>query len=396
MPSTSHRHVEHFANVIGPRGSTTPQEAAAHDYCQATLEALGYTVRRDTFTSITSGWQPFALALGLMLLAVGLFVGLGRGPNAQAGALAAAVLGLVVVVSFFLAATHRLSPLPWLLPMAPSQNVWAVAEPRGERRQRVVVTGHVDTARHALAMQSPLLWQIFQVLTTLTGLAFIALPVLFIWGIVTPDPLPRAIALYLIPLLLIGLVFTLQPDLTPFVVGANDNATGAAAVLALAERLRQEPLEHTEVILVNTGCEEVGCTGLADWIERHAPHEAAGARYLVLDNIGGRHSLVNYVLSETVIVPVKSDPGLVALAEAVARAHPDLGAQPFHYRGLFSELSIAAVHGQKALGLLDFDPRTKMPPHFHTKRDNMDNIDPDVLERSERFAWAILQKIDAG
>jgi hypothetical protein len=149
------------------------------------------------------------------------------------------------------------------------------------------------------------------------------------------------------------------------------------------------------VFLINTGCEEVGCTGLADWLDRHAAHEAAGASYLVLDNIGGRGSPVNYVLDETVLLPIKSDAGLVALAEQVAREQPELGAQPFHYRGLFSELSIAAAHGQKALGLLNFDPVTKMPPNFHTARDTMANIDPAVLEKSERFAWALLQKIDA-
>jgi hypothetical protein len=37
-----------------------------------------------------------------------------------------------------------------------------------------------------------------------------------------------------------------------------------------------------------------------------------------------------------------------------------------------------------------------MPPNFHTVRDNMDNVDPQLLERSEQFAWAILQKIDHG
>jgi hypothetical protein len=120
-----------------------------------------------------------------------------------------------------------------------------------------------------------------------------------------------------------------------------------------------------------------------------------GASYLALDNIGGQGSLVNYVLDETVLLPIKSDPSLVALAAQVAREHPQLGAQPFHYRGLFSELSIATVHGQKALGLLNFDPVTKMPPNFHTARDNMSNIDPAVLEKSEQFAWALLQKIDA-
>jgi len=390
------RHVEHFANVIGPRGSCTPQERAAHDYCQATLEGLGYAVRRDEFRSVTSGWRPFALALGLMLLAVLLFVGLGRGPNAQMGGLAAAALGLVVVGAFFLNTLHRANPLLWLLPVAPSQNVWAVAEPRGEARRTVVVTGHVDTARHALAMQSPLLWQVFQVLTLLTGLALVVLVGLFVWGIFTPDALPRSLALYVSIVLVAGLVFTFQPDLTPFVVGANDNATGAGAVLALAERLKAEPLEHTQVYLVNTGCEEVGCTGLADWIDRHAGGEAAGASYLVLDNIGGQGSLVNYVLDETVLVPFRADAGLVAVAEQVAREQPDLGAQPFHYRGLFSELSIASVHGQKALGLLNFDPRTKMPPNFHTARDTMSNIDPLLLARSEQFAWAILQKLDQG
>jgi Zn-dependent M28 family amino/carboxypeptidase len=184
--------------------------------------------------------------------------------------------------------------------------------------------------------------------------------------------------------------------LTPFVPGANDNATGAAAVLALAERLRAEPLANTTVFLVNTGCEEVGCWGLKDWITRHAKKEAAGASYLVLDNIGGRGSEVNYVVDERILLPVRADAGLVALAERVARENPALGAKPWHYQGLDSELSAATVYGQKALGLLNFDPKTGMPPNFHTAKDDMGNIDPAVLDRSEQFLWAILQAMDGG
>ena len=104
---------------------------------------------------------------------------------------------------------------------------------------------------------------------------------------------------------------------------------------------------------------------------------------------------VNYVVDETILLPVKADPYLVELAEEVAKDNPTLGARPFHYRGLYSELSLASVHGEMALGLLDFDPRTKMPPNFHTARDDMNNIDPAVLERSEQFAWALLKKIDS-
>ncbi len=394
MSETTLRHIEYFTNTLGPRGSTTPQEAAAHDYCQQTLEGLGYTVQREAFGSPTSGWHPYALASGLMLLAIALFALLGRGENAQMGALAAAGLGALTTTAFLMQITHRDNPLNWFLPVERSQNVWVLAAPSGETRRRVVVTGHVDTHRTALAMQSPALWQIFQLLTTLVGIANVALVAVFVWGLVTPDPLPRTITLWTGMVYLLALVFTLQPDTAPYVAGANDNASGAAAVLTLAERLKAEPLAHTAVFLVNTGCEEVACFGLLDWIKRHAASDALDARYLVLDNIGGRGSDVNYVLDETVLIPVRSDPELVALAERVAQANPALGAKPFHYKGLDSELSLAAIYGQKALGLLNFDPVTKMPPNFHTVRDNMSNIDPAVLDRSEQFAWALLQALD--
>jgi hypothetical protein len=57
-------------------------------------------------------------------------------------------------------------------------------------------------------------------------------------------------------------------------------------------------------------------------------------------------------------------------------------------------MSICARYGQKVLGLLSFDPKTKMPPLFHTVRDDFNNVDPDILDKSERLAWGIMQKID--
>ncbi len=394
MSEITLRHIEHFTNTIGPRGSATPKEAEAHDYCQATLEGLGYEVHRESFLSPTSGWQPYALAQGALLVAIVLFVLLGLGPDPRTGALAALALALIVSASFYLHITHRPSPLLWFVPSDRSQNVWAVARPTGEEHQRVVLTGHVDTHRAALAMQSTGLWQAFQILTRLVGAANLALLAVFIWGLFSPDALPRTIALILGIIPALGLVFTLQPDFAPYVKGANDNASGAAAVLAFAERLKAAPLAHTAVYLVNTGCEEVGGFGISDWIERHADDDAPDASYLVLDNIGGKGADLNYVVDETILLPVTADPDLVALAEEVAAAHPELGAKPFHYRGLYSELSVATVAGQMALGLLNFDPRTKTPPHFHTARDDMSNIDPAVLERSEQFAWALLMALD--
>jgi hypothetical protein len=395
MSDTALKHVEYLTNTVGPRGSATPEEKKAHEYCKAALEQLGYEAHWEEYNSATSGWWPFALAFGLMALAVAIFYFTGRSLNAQMGAMAASIIALVAAGSFFLQLLKYDNPLRWFLPVAKSQNVWAAARPTGEVKKRVVITGHVDTHRTALAMQSVGLWRLFQVLTNLAGVALVALLALFIYGIFSLEVFLRDIALYISTVLAAGLVFTLQPDFTPYVKGGNDNATGAAAVLALAERLKNEPLKNTEVFLVNTGCEEVHHYGLADWIKRHAGADAPGASYLVLDNIGGKNSELNYVVEEILMFPQKSDPELIRVAETVANENAGLPAKPFSYRGLDSELSTCVHYGQKALGLLNFDPKTGMPPLFHTARDDFDNVDPELLDKSERFAWAILQKIDA-
>ncbi|MEK7326595.1 MAG: M28 family peptidase [Chloroflexota bacterium] len=395
MSDTALKHVDYLTNTIGPRGSTTPEEKKAHEYCKATFEQLDYEAHWEEYNSATSGWHPFALAFGMMALAAIIFYFTGRSLNAQMGALAASIIALVAAGSFFLQLLKYDNPLRWFLPVAKSQNVWAVAKPTGEVKKRIVVTGHVDTHRTALAMQSVGLWRLFQVLTNLAGVVLLVLLALFIYGIFNPDLFLRDIALYVSAVLAAGLVFTLQPDFTPYVKGGNDNATGAAAVLALAERLKREPLANTEVFLVNTGCEEVHHYGLADWIKRHAEADAPGASYLVLDNIGGKNSELNYVIEETLVFPKKADASLIQIAETVAKENPDLPAKPFVYRGLDSELSTCVRYGQKALGLLNFDPKTGMPPYFHTARDDFDNVDPELLDKSERFAWAIMQKIDS-
>jgi hypothetical protein len=394
MSDTALKHVEHFVNTLGPRGSTTEGEKQAHTYSKETLEGLGYETHWEEYTSATSGWLPFTFALGIMLVADLLFFLGSLSQDAQMAALAAAVLAVLAVVSFFLESTHRDNPIRWFVPVAKSQNVWAAAKPTGTVRRRVVVTGHVDTHRVALAMQSPALWQTFQILTTLIAIVNLALTALFIYGIFTPDPLIRQVCLYLGILLVVGLVFTIQPDTQPFVKGANDNATGAAAVLALAEKLKAQPLANTEVYLVNTGCEEVGCYGLADWVKRHAPDDARDADYIVMDNLAGKGAVLNYVTEEAVIMPFKADGRLVTLAQEVSAANPSFAAKPFVYRGLFSEVSVAAALEQKVIGILNFNPTTKMPPLFHTLKDDMENIDPALLDQSEQFTWALLQKID--
>ena len=55
------------------------------------------------------------------------------------------------------------------------------------------------------------------------------------------------------------------------VPGANDNLSGVGVVLALAERLGDQPVEGLRVLLVSTGSEESFSEGMHGFARRHFP-----------------------------------------------------------------------------------------------------------------------------
>jgi len=173
---------------------------------------------------------------------------------------------------------------------------------------------------------------------------------------------------------------------------ANDNATGAGIVLALAERLRREPLRHTEVWALCTGCEEVGAYGAAAFVRRH--RDLGRPIFIVLDTVGGPGSGPCVLVQETMLVPLRSDPELLALAEEVARSCPELGAYRWpNFRGAYTDGAPAVRAGWRVLTLVNLRPDGVLP-HWHQPSDVYENVDPGVVARTEAFVWQLLQAID--
>jgi len=69
--------------------------------------------------------------------------------------------------------------------------------------------------------------------------------------------------------LLQGLIGTLGYWLKGYTNGASDNATGVAAALATADRLRQANLPNLAIEVVLTNAQEVGIIGAYYYVERH-------------------------------------------------------------------------------------------------------------------------------
>jgi acetylornithine deacetylase/succinyl-diaminopimelate desuccinylase-like protein len=77
---------------------------------------------------------------------------------------------------------------------------------------------------------------------------------------------------------------------SPTVPGANDNLSGVAVLVALAELLRERPPVGLRVLLVSCGAEETLQDGIRAFMARHGP-ELPGGRTFVLnyDTVGSPH-----------------------------------------------------------------------------------------------------------
>lgn len=381
------QHVRYLAETIGPRGSTTPKEAEAAQYAEGVLRQAGLEPVTEPFTSARSSWYPYALFLGLLVVSVVIFWIGGR-----TGAVVALLLGLFSIASVLLELAFRSNPFRWILPKGRSQNVWARLPPREQPVQHVVLFGHLDSHRTPLVFSTDRWTRLFGVLIPLGLLSSFILLVLFAIGVFSSVWLWRILSLPFGLFVFFVFLLTLQADLTPFTAGANDNATGAGVVLSLAQSLANQPLRHTMVWCVLSGCEEVGCYG-ADAFARLHRLELSNAMWITLDSVGGNGAGPAYLTKETFLLTSHSDPVLLNLSGQVAAAHPHLGAYPHAFQGAYTEGAIGVMHGFRVLSLVGHR-RDGVLPGWHRPSDVVENVDSDVVDRSQVFVWELLQVID--
>jgi hypothetical protein len=380
------RHIDHLARVIGPRGATTAAEAAAADYVREQFEQLGFNARVETFRSGTSGFRPFAVALAVALVAFALHPVAGR----VSGVVSLAVFALAML-SAILELQLRSGPLALLQPKKLSRNVWTAVQPVDQARRRVAILGHIDSNRTPLMFSQGWTW-LLRVLTPVSILAIIALSALFVRSVAVQTSGAYLIGLIPATVLLLVCAVMAQSDFSPYTAGANDNASGAGLLPAIAADLRTTPLAQTEVWLVATGCEEVGCVGARAFYDIHR-HELRDADVIVVDGIGGSGPC--YVSAEGMPLPRRYDAHLLALAGDIASERPELGAYSGRLAMGYSEGLPALQRGLRALTVWGLTKDGDMP-HWHQASDTIENIDRDALARNFAFIRGLIERIDLG
>ncbi len=385
------KHLHHLAVEIGPRPPTWEGERRAAEYAAQVMRAAGLRdVRLEPFASGRSTYWPYTLAIGAGLLGNLLYL---LKPG-RLSALVAALLNGLGAHGFYAEANFDDNWMRRLLPVGPSQNVIGMIPPRGERRQRVVLLGHLDTHRTPVFYSTPTWLRLF---STLVGAAFaslilgsIAASLGFLTGRARLGWMGRLATIFEA----FALTMTLQAETTPYTAGAHDNASGAATVLALGERLAQEPLQHTEVWVVNNGCEELGCYGMAALLDAHGD-ALRDAYFLDFDMVGmGQPGLL---IREGLLRSYHPDPGLLEMARQVAAQNPGLIGS-VHPGGAYTDIGVAIKRRFRGL-VIDSQlppghPATDRMGYWHQPQDTYDKIERESLAKVHTFAWALLQHID--
>jgi hypothetical protein len=383
-------HVRYLVENIGPRGSTRNGEARAAYYVSQVLLGMGLEPVTEEFVSARSKYWPYALAAGVNLFCVALLEF-----NGKIGALAALGLQMFNLVAVILELNGRPNPLRWILPKGHSQNVYALLQPRGEVKRQVVLVAHLDTNRTPL-LNSNHAWElVFLSLLPASFVSAIALIALLTAWLVVPLPVFRILALLPALVFLAAGLLMLQADLTPYTVGADDNASAVGVTLSLANRLVRQPLSHTEVWFLLDGCEEVALYGAEAFAGRHG-EQLRQAFWIVLDSLGGAGGSLHFTQRETLLRSVYSDPELVGIFAQVAEERPELCAGPLILKtgANATDGTALARHGFRQIALLASGPRGSELLELHRLSDDLDHVDSDLLGRSERFVWEVLHRID--
>jgi Peptidase family M28 len=168
--------------------------------------------------------------------------------------------------------------------------------------------------------------------------------------------------------------------------GENDNASGVALALRLAERLQADPPEHLGVHVLLTGGQKAGAAGMRAFVRAHRrelPRERTVA--LNLDAVGA--GTVRYTRREGPLVAIRTHGQLTQLCDEIADddRQDAFGARPVVSRDA-SDAYAACTAGYPAITITCRDELADYVPG---------RVDQQAIERAEGFCAELIERLDA-
>lgn len=314
-------------------------------------------------------------------------------------------LVLAAAVSMYLDLNGRFYLARRLFFRRASQNVVGSGK-RPEAPARLFICAHYDSARTGAAFQPKRVARLSRLAARLR-LPIAPFRVLF-WSMAILLPILGArlagidsgliSVLQLIPtlILLVGVFMLTDIELSDVVPGANDNASGVATALSLAEELDSDPPENLDVWLLLTGGEECQMEGMRSFVRSHRKSlDRENTYFIVLDAVGS--GTVRYETGEGLAVTYDLDRRLVQLCDAIAAADRENGnrfaAKPLR-QGFATDALPARIAKLRATAITCLSDGSLLPANYHRPDDVPKRIDRKALDGAHDFALELVQALD--
>lgn len=382
--------IEEVLCEIGPRESCSENEKRLGRKLIERWRALGIEARSEAFRCNPKAFLGFIPLSSLLYLAATITYWF-------APLLCFVLAGTGMALLFFELLRYRELIDP-LFPEAEGENVVAVIPAAGERKRRVVISAHQDSAYEfnlwyflknasipimVVGFAAPLFPMFGGLAMALTGADADSG---FFWGL-------GILCLALYPIVGLNLFFHTYS----VVPGAMDDLAGVSVLHGVARALtdaRNEGtalLDSTEVVLLAASAEEAGLRGAKRYAAAHAAEMQELPTYgIFVDGVyDERHLTVVY---RELFTGAVHDPRLVRLAKKVAgdrgwpiREHMiPLGA---------SDATAFSTSGVPSVALLCQDA-TRLVENYHTRLDTIDHVRPQSLTTMLQVVLDMLEHID--
>ena len=308
---------------------------------------------------------------------------------------------LVTAVSMYLDLNGRFYVLRRLFFRRGSQNVIARGA-RADAPARVILCAHYDAARTGRAFDE-------------SSKAFAArvqraipLPIgpfrILFWSVALLLPVIGArmagyegalvSILQLLPtlVLMLGVFLLVDISLSGTSSGADDNASGVATAISIAEELEADPPANLDVWVLLTGGEECLQEGMRSFLRSNRDRLDRDSTYFVcLDAVGVGD--VRFEAAAGWVVTFPMDGHLTDLCEAIATTDGDRPrARPLR-DGYGGDGVLARARRYRATTVTCLPPEGYTPAQ-RTHLDVPDRIDPEALDRAHDFALDLVRLLD--
>ncbi|CAM4224158.1 putative aminopeptidase, Iap family [Mycobacterium basiliense] len=178
---------------------------------------------------------------------------------------------------------------------------------------------------------------------------------------------------------------------SPIVPGANDNLSAVALIVALAERLRDRPVEGVRVLLVSLGAEEQLQGGIYGFMARHKPELDRDRTYFLnFDTVGSPELIMLEGEGTTIMEDYYYRPFRDLVIRAAERANAPLR------RGMRSRNSTDAVIMSRAgypTACFSSIDRHKALSNYHQMSDTPDNVNYETVTHAVTVAESVVREL---